>query len=548
MVGNRLVKFLSMGLPTHHQYFSNTDPKLLALRKRSQGQLVELLQYLEEIALVIDEIQYNKYLVRDLSPEEEDLVRELTGGKGMMMGRNKAAPNTAPIISATQHPNSKTTTIVSSSSTTTNGDADNSTISSSTPIAGPKAPPSLLPHQHQPKAQNTHTEAFSNLLGPNPSTLTDGSHLSINTESFSVTDDLHERVAQVVRVTEAFSDTYEQTSSEGRDGSSFQPNLYLKQTLLAAAASAQLMRATSPTSNWSNNSNNIHNDQELQYPDPALFPPKVNRTNRTTAASKESTSRNKLGQTSADLSDSFWDSDSFGDDDEWDFHDDQNSTTVGGPQNISTVAALHSHIDLLEEGSDLKPPRQHQQQRNTRNTKTTSKSSVPKLKRPPSRPTRAEMARAAAALQFDEMYMQSQIGGDRLQQQQQSPMLPQPPMGEEDILLEREATRSDADVANTGAATTAEPVEVIKTKIEQRWERAAEVQRELKVLDQRQEKKYARPRPEVVNPNNPFNDDFDEDGDENSIEDAGEEASSRQLTSNRNILRHFKGCVKCLLD
>ena len=59
LVGNRLVKFLSVVLPTHQDYFS-TDGNLAALRNRSQAQLVELLQYMEELAMLIDEIEYSK--------------------------------------------------------------------------------------------------------------------------------------------------------------------------------------------------------------------------------------------------------------------------------------------------------------------------------------------------------------------------------------------------------------------------------------------------------------------------------------------------------
>ena len=58
-MGNRLVKFLSVVLPTHSDYFS-IDANLAALRNRSQAQLVELLQYMEELAMLIDEIEYSK--------------------------------------------------------------------------------------------------------------------------------------------------------------------------------------------------------------------------------------------------------------------------------------------------------------------------------------------------------------------------------------------------------------------------------------------------------------------------------------------------------
>lgn len=70
LVGNRLVKFLSVVLPTHKEYFSN-DPELIQCRVRSQEQLIDLLQYMEELALIVDEIQYNLYILQDLKPAKK---------------------------------------------------------------------------------------------------------------------------------------------------------------------------------------------------------------------------------------------------------------------------------------------------------------------------------------------------------------------------------------------------------------------------------------------------------------------------------------------
>jgi len=69
IVGNRLFKFLSVVLPTHHQYFSS-DPKLEKLRNCSESQLMELLEYMEELELMIDEMEYNRYILQDLTPSE----------------------------------------------------------------------------------------------------------------------------------------------------------------------------------------------------------------------------------------------------------------------------------------------------------------------------------------------------------------------------------------------------------------------------------------------------------------------------------------------
>jgi hypothetical protein len=67
LVGNRLVKFLSTVLPTHKNYFQEG---LEESRNRSQAQLVQLLQYLEQLALIIDEDELNKYILQDLNEED----------------------------------------------------------------------------------------------------------------------------------------------------------------------------------------------------------------------------------------------------------------------------------------------------------------------------------------------------------------------------------------------------------------------------------------------------------------------------------------------
>lgn len=74
LIGNRLFKFLSVVLPTHRQYFSR-DPKFEELRKRSESQLMELLEYMEELEIMIDEMKYNQYIYKDLTPSELNDIR-----------------------------------------------------------------------------------------------------------------------------------------------------------------------------------------------------------------------------------------------------------------------------------------------------------------------------------------------------------------------------------------------------------------------------------------------------------------------------------------
>ena len=70
LVGNRLVKFLSTVLPTHKNYL---DPHLKKPRTKSQAQLVELMQYLEQLALIIDEDELNKYILKDLNGSDQEM-------------------------------------------------------------------------------------------------------------------------------------------------------------------------------------------------------------------------------------------------------------------------------------------------------------------------------------------------------------------------------------------------------------------------------------------------------------------------------------------
>mmetsp|Transcript_21274 Transcript_21274/g.32734 ORF Transcript_21274/g.32734 Transcript_21274/m.32734 type:complete len:742 (-) Transcript_21274:45-2270(-) len=71
VIGHRLVKFLCQVLPAHEHYYSD-EPHIWELRKNSQEQLVRLLQYLDVLAEQIDEEEYNKFIISDLSGKENE--------------------------------------------------------------------------------------------------------------------------------------------------------------------------------------------------------------------------------------------------------------------------------------------------------------------------------------------------------------------------------------------------------------------------------------------------------------------------------------------
>ena len=72
LIGTRLFKFLGTVLPTHPQYFSS-EPRLEALRNNSESQLMTLLEYIEEMELMIDEMEYSRYILNDLTPLKLEL-------------------------------------------------------------------------------------------------------------------------------------------------------------------------------------------------------------------------------------------------------------------------------------------------------------------------------------------------------------------------------------------------------------------------------------------------------------------------------------------
>ena len=103
LIGNRLFKFLSVVLPTHHQYFS-TNPKHEELRNGSESQLLELLEYMEELELMIDEMEYNRYILNDLTPlrKGSKLMQEIPIAEGNFSERKRIGNRNKDVIVATE--------------------------------------------------------------------------------------------------------------------------------------------------------------------------------------------------------------------------------------------------------------------------------------------------------------------------------------------------------------------------------------------------------------------------------------------------------------
>lgn len=62
LIGTRLCHYLSKVLPTHASYFCNMPETYQAGRLRSQSQLVEVLQYTEQLSICIDRAQHLKHI------------------------------------------------------------------------------------------------------------------------------------------------------------------------------------------------------------------------------------------------------------------------------------------------------------------------------------------------------------------------------------------------------------------------------------------------------------------------------------------------------
>lgn len=525
-----------MVLPTHPEYFLAHPSHLPELRKTSQEQLVQLLQRLEELSLVIDELEYNKYILRDLTPMEADLVKGLT-----TMGSSSAnatTPASTPSRSTT-HPSQYKWKSLPADLAMAKENLDQ------------RQAAALQQYQQQLQQQQQTQEGqdHNNTSYLHRSALDDSaSTQSITQNSRSSDPKFEQRVAEVVRITESFSDAYEAANSinngsDGHSGSTYPMggrgkntnNVLLHQTLLAASKTlhsdqrhwkstethrAQLSSLLHPQQQQQNSPQEQHYHHVRPHMTPSSAPSDPSLQQITLPSIESSSDPQEEGEGDDDsfarnqsALNNTWETDDFSDFDFGPAMADVNSEIAGG----TTTAA---RIDLLEDHDS--PFGTPQQKRTSSASSKSNAGSIPKLKKqPPTGPSRAARLRVAAAMQFDQV-------------------IP------EDIEVKQQNQDKSAPIETSSYQqapfSSSLPGMAVTTKIEKRLERAKHVEATLDTLAEPQVDEYfeewrrqqarASKTPTALedNPLNPFNDEVVED------------------SSNRRILRHFKGCVKCLID
>eukprot|EP00934_Nitzschia_sp_Nitz4_P001360 Nitzschia sp. Nitz4//scaffold333_size18811//15939//18204//NITZ4_008758-RA/size18811-augustus-gene-0.42-mRNA-1//-1//CDS//3329548238//1360//frame0 len=531
LVGSRLVKFFSILLPSHPEYFS-TEPALEELRKKSQGQLVELLQYLEELALHIDQVQYNKYMTRDLTPEEKDLFGALTATTpkaskvvlDMHADNTRATPSAPPPTSTEPaasplHVNHINDSFVSQSTC--------STLSTKLTAAEPAASTSRMNHINDSFVSESSGSTLSIKpipSEPGPSTArvnhTNDSFVSessCSTLSVKEPETLQERVARVVQVTEAYSETL----------GTIQPMPAITNR------SRRMSRSPSPMGRK-------HSQQK----------PPVSKHNDHTTSIRRSAS---VGGTPVTPEKPVRSTNPF--DNDW-----EDPADVYTPEGPST----HARIDLLEESS--LPPTHKERMPNTPSTTSThttessdssadkvaathpsSNRNIPKLKGPPkfhSRTLRAKVAESYNVnfpLESDDPY-QREEWNDEDSDPVQAMMASGKPKSASALYKEYRRSRRRPQAAgaqlystsiagtgvNGGAMVFTDDDEddagiPFKSKIEERWEQAQQ----------------------EGNLNDSIDTATPEEAEMQRLED---QIISTRDSSHKTILGHFKGCVQCLID
>jgi len=570
LVGNRLVKFLSMVLPTHPAYFDGSP----GLRLQSQEQLVKLLEYLEQLSQIIDELEYKKHMVRGLTRNESDLVRELTAGCTSQSLWTESQPTQAEGMVPSVQDHELRSVSLSSAST-------------KTPVGYVDVGPGSVDHS------------------------TDYSVLTQSViEQDHQEDPPQPRVAQVAHVTEAFSEAYEKkkdASSRRIENNKKSPKQLLRKGSKTLHPDSQSLRPPSPE----------YSDPSLQQVSLPSIEPSSAPTPRNDQWEADDFSDFDFGPAegstigieptqiySVDLAgtSSFMvedESQKHPQDIEEDLAQDDPSTTCcidfeqDSSKNVHRIMPRNSleepsiipRIKLAEEPMETYPMDFATEHTGVRGTEESTKTEVspksaspstprfiPMLKDPPARPSREIRARAAASVHLNSP-MDSEHPADGKDTVEYdgagtvAKVMPQTPM----VLTTQIEKR--LELASSGL----DPVDVMdqpqvdayfeawrRQQIQQRRERERlqqqqqqqeqQLQQERRQQQQQQQQLQQQQKRIIpmrqrtafeYNPLNPFNDDnsiAESDVAPPYLEDAVVESS------NRGILQHFKGCVKCLLD
>jgi len=162
LIGTRLVKFLSTVLPTHRDYFVQ-DASLVALRNRSQVQLVQLMQYMEQLAVIIDQTEWEKHQHRISA--DQGRIRAMLATGAQKMKSSKSNERSKPAF-AFSDPDSS---VLSSGGSSTTAPMDTSFESSggeSTASFHTSCSNSVMSHREQQQNEaSTWDETFA-MCGP----------------------------------------------------------------------------------------------------------------------------------------------------------------------------------------------------------------------------------------------------------------------------------------------------------------------------------------------------------------------------------------------
>lgn len=529
LVGNRLFKFLSVVLPTHGEYFSG-DPTLAALRSRSQSQLIVLLEYMEELELMIDEMEYNKYILKDLTP---------SGGRGAVAIDIK---NTSTFLGDDAMNTSNNTTMTSICEESFSS-WDMVSFSVEAPLPNSSNVSSSRDNNHNQKGGRTRTRtptiqglaqvasfgggSSQNRFDTSGSVSTAGqetaessshrirssSRRSHRTSSVSAsTEDLEQRVAAVLAARSLLDNSTDTNNSMSVSRSSASFNHEVFQHSEPHDHQQRVERGRSTTDSRRHQSWSAYNQKSSQPMKEGTERSWTHDTNEQQVQHESIRSKEELVEATFGT----WDVD-------FEKFDSSFPDTQGEDVSSSVVFSPSSRIDLLlHEDATLPCTNQQKQEQ-----QQTSPKPLPKLKQPPTsypRSVRAE-AQVQASRYSSAMHPTEVDTSKESDDVESTENLSHPSdASNSDIFhsLEEDSSPPKLGSGHGGNRMASIPT-VPKTKIEQRLERAS------MKLKSNASSMYR-------NPNKGISDQH------------YEESSLVEHLSQRKLLHQFRGCVRCLLE